>query len=98
MCNRNAALFAIIAGYYLTQLINGIKGKDEEKQKMNVKVTNIRGSEATSQKEVGVQDSLCTITPQETELSAGGYSVLLALDRLVTAVEGVAGKVVIAGR
>ena len=45
----------------------GMKGKDKDKQKMAIKPLELGKNEATSRLQVGVQDSICTVAPQQVE-------------------------------
>ena len=68
-----------------------MKGKN--KQKMATKPLELGGNEATSHCEVGVQDSMCIVAPQQGEPQTMPESVSSVLDKLVNAVNGVAGKI-----
>ena len=91
--------FIVIVGYITVglgaRLMSDTKGKDKEKIKTTGKL-DIGSSEATSRKEVGVQDSLCVVTAQAPAAMAVGESVTSVLDKLIHAVDGVwRGRLVI---
>ena len=71
--------------------MSDMKGKDKEKVKTTGKLDG--SSEATSRKEVGVQDSPCLVAAQAAPVTVVGESVSSVLDKLVYAVDGVAGKI-----
>ena len=71
--------------------MSDMKGKDKEKVKTTGKLDG--SSEATSRKEVGVQDSPCLVTAQDAPVTAVGESVTLVLDKYLYAVDSVVGKI-----
>ena len=78
----------------IPRFLTDMKTKDKDKGRMaTIKSDILTPSESTSRKEVGVQDSACTTIPSGTTPSKAATEVTPAvLDKLVVAVDSVAGK------
>ena len=84
----------VVSVRFVYSVVDAMKNKDKEKGKMaSSKAENLTPSECVSRKEVGVHDSTCTTVPAgAASSSTSADATTTMLDKLVVAVDTVAGK------